>query len=156
MQRIEAFLSEDEVPDWASTLSCSSSNTPATTEGLGFHQAIFQWDGNPEDFSSSRFQLGPLDLTFPSRGLTLVRGPTGSGKTALLSALLGGNYNTYFRYILAFNDFPEMHCISGSVVIDKTRHRIAYCGQNPCKKHPQVYWIVLNSIYRAGARFNQR
>ncbi|XP_006460356.1 hypothetical protein AGABI2DRAFT_203369 [Agaricus bisporus var. bisporus H97] len=131
MQRIEAFLSEDEVPDWASTLSCSSSNTPATTEGLGFHQAIFQWDGNPEDFSSSRFQLGPLDLTFPSRGLTLVRGPTGSGKTALLSALLG-----------------EMHCISGSVVIDKTRHRIAYCGQNPWLEHASIRDnIVFDSTY---------
>jgi ABC-type transport system involved in cytochrome bd biosynthesis fused ATPase/permease subunit len=155
MQRIEAFLSEDEVPDWASTLSCSSSNTPAATEGLGFHQAVFQWE-NPEDASSSRFRLGPLDLMFPSRGLTLVRGPTGSGKTALLSALLGGNHYTSICYILTFNDFPEMHCISGSVLINKTQHRIAYCGQNPCKHLLHLYPFALDSTYRARTCLYQR
>jgi hypothetical protein len=141
MQRIEAFLSEDEVPDWASTLSCSPSSHSAATERLGFHQAVFQWE-TPEDVSPSRFQLGPLDLIFPSEGLTLVRGPTGSGKTALLSALLGGNHYTCTCYVLTFNKFLEMHCISGSVVINKAQHRIAYSGQNPCQHPFRLYYFA--------------
>lgn len=26
-----------------------------------------------------------------------------------------------------------MHCLAGSVHVNKTQHRIAYCGQNPCR-----------------------
>lgn len=92
MQRIEAFLSEDEVADWASTLSCDLSNISQTTDGIGFLQAVFEWEEVQKDYSPSRFRLGPLDFMFPTGKLTLVSGPTGSGKTALLSALLGGNH----------------------------------------------------------------
>jgi ABC-type siderophore export system fused ATPase/permease subunit len=93
MQRIEAFLREDEVPDWASTLTCDLSNSSQPPESIGFSEAVFEWDGTSDESSPSRFRLGPLDFTFPSGKLTLVSGATGSGKTALLSALLGGDYD---------------------------------------------------------------
>lgn len=90
MQRIEGFLSEGEVPDWASTLSCNFANTPQTTEDIGFSEATFEWEEPQEASPPSRFRLGPLNFMFPRGKLTLVSGATGSGKTALLSALLGG------------------------------------------------------------------
>ena len=40
----------------------------------------------------ARFVLGPLDVRFPKGLLSLISGPTGSGKSALLNALLGGKY----------------------------------------------------------------
>lgn len=90
MQRIEHFLKEDEVPEWASTLTASSSALSNGGE-VGFSRAVFQWQALPKSGSSlARFQLGPLDLTFPKGKISLISGPTGSGKSALLAALLGG------------------------------------------------------------------
>jgi ABC-type multidrug transport system fused ATPase/permease subunit len=43
--------------------------------------------------SSDGFHLSQLTVCFPVGELTLIAGPTGSGKTSLLMALLGGKYN---------------------------------------------------------------
>jgi ABC-type siderophore export system fused ATPase/permease subunit len=89
MQRIQDFLNEDDVPDWASTLTAS---TLASSDGeVGFRTATFAWQVVPNSAPSpARFRLGPLDITFPRGKLTLICGATGSGKSALLAALLGG------------------------------------------------------------------
>jgi ABC-type siderophore export system fused ATPase/permease subunit len=89
MQRIEAFLAEDEVPKWASTLTASAPESPS--RDIGFWDAAFEWDVPSQSSSpSARFQLGPLDIVFPKSELTIVSGATGSGKSALLAAMLGG------------------------------------------------------------------
>lgn len=88
---------------------CSSESLDALSHSsnikeIGFHNAIFVWDAtsndNPDvssDFSLStsstsqrKFRL-PIngDVFFKRESLNLVLGPTGSGKTALLLALLG-------------------------------------------------------------------
>ncbi|KAK0208709.1 P-loop containing nucleoside triphosphate hydrolase protein [Desarmillaria ectypa] len=119
MQRIEMFLEEEEVPEWASTLTVSS---PENAEHIGFSEATFEWEAAPKMPSSlSQFQLGPLNVVFPNAKLTVISGPTGSGKSALLSALLG-----------------EMHCLSGRVFVDKRFHQVAYCAQNPWLEHATI------------------
>lgn len=116
MQRIDHFLGESEVPEWASSMMTSENDSHLVSPGkIGFDNASFEWYGLPK-VTPTRFQLGPLDIYFPQGKLTLVSGATGSGKSALLAALLG-----------------EMHCTSGSVHVDKTNHLVAYCGQNPCQ-----------------------
>ncbi|KAI8980033.1 P-loop containing nucleoside triphosphate hydrolase protein [Trametes punicea] len=121
MQRIERFLAEPEVPDWASSLKRppEQSNAASDTE-IGFENAAFEWDVAPRE-TPSRFILGPLDITFPPGTLSLVSGPTGSGKSALLLALLG-----------------ELHCTSGRVLLNKAGHRVAYCAQNPWLEHATI------------------
>lgn len=107
MQRIEAFLSEGEVPDWASTLGRDLSYNSQPTEAIGFSEATFEWEEPQEDLSPSRFRLGPLDFMFPTGKLTLVSGPTGSGKTALLSALMGGNGSVFLSALLRLCGFLQ-------------------------------------------------
>ncbi len=140
MQRIEEFLKEDEVPDWASTLS-SDSVDPITKQGgemeIGFSDASFEWkESSCTDVVPSRFHLGPLDVMFPAGKLTIVSGATGSGKSAFLVALLGGKlsfYNTCNGLITKSLIILEMHCTAGKVLIDKTNHQVAYCAQNSCQ-----------------------
>ncbi|PPQ63821.1 hypothetical protein CVT24_009771 [Panaeolus cyanescens] len=121
MKRIEEFLQEDEVPEWASTLLAPAQPSSSKSD-IGFEDAAFEW----EDFSNaastpSRFHLGPLNVKFPIGKLTIVSGPTGSGKSALLSALLG-----------------EMHCTAGRVIIQKVNHQVAFCAQNPWLEHATI------------------
>ncbi|KAH6917037.1 pleiotropic drug resistance ABC transporter [Coprinopsis sp. MPI-PUGE-AT-0042] len=123
MQRIEKFLSEHEVPDWASCLG-HTVQRPSESQETGFSEATFEWESATEDSENSqapRFQLGPLDVKFPTGALTIVSGATGSGKSALLEALLG-----------------EMRCVSGKVMIDKSNHQVAYCAQNPWLEHATI------------------
>ena len=89
MQRIEEFLNERDVPEWASSLTAS--RDASSTDKVGFSAGMFEWPTVPKSPSSpSCFQLGPLDIIFPKGKLTLVSGATASGKSALLAALLGG------------------------------------------------------------------
>ena len=93
MQRIQEFLKEEEVPDWASALSDPIPHVMDDT--VGFSEASFEWQDpstSTATSSSSRFQLGPLNFVFPTGKLTIVTGATGSGKSALLAALLGGRF----------------------------------------------------------------
>ena len=96
MKRIQDFLKEDEVSDWASTLSVPIPNSSREIDDkVGFSEASFEWQDSSSSTATptpTRFQLGPLDVTFPTGKLTIVSGATGSGKSALLAALLGGMF----------------------------------------------------------------
>lgn len=92
MQRIEVFLKEAEVPDWASSLK-SAGNPVTRISDVGFEDATFRWDVAPRG-EPTRFTLGPLNLKFPKGRLSLISGPTGSGKSAMLNALLGGTFSS--------------------------------------------------------------
>ena len=107
MQRIEDFLKEDEVPDWACTLSTPvSGNTNGngasykqSLDSIGFSDASFEWiEPSTTGAAPACFQLGPLDVSFPPGKLNIISGATGSGKSALLAALLGGGFLSKFNY----------------------------------------------------------
>ena len=102
MQRIQDFLKEDEVSDWASTLSIPIPNSSHVMDNkVGFSEASFEWqDPFGSTTAVSRFQLGPLDVVFPTGKLSIVSGATGSGKSALLAALLGGMFYTLIEFLI--------------------------------------------------------
>lgn len=148
MQRIEAYLREGEVEDWASSIKRNGThlspplpNENGSTLEVGFEQASFKWhtaasntsssiadtsdsdsehlnDGNG---SKSTFQLADLNIDFPIGRLSLITGPTGSGKSSLLAALLG-----------------EMDLVSGRVKLSKANHEVAYAGQFPFLEHATI------------------
>jgi ABC-type multidrug transport system fused ATPase/permease subunit len=147
MQRIEAYLHEDEVEDWATSLKQNVIPVPsslaeenASTFEVGFEQASFKWhmtrpktsssipgavDSDPEYIhdsgSKSTCQLVNLNIDFPIGQLSLITGPTGSGKSSLLAALLG-----------------EMDRVSGKVKLLKANHQVAYAGQFPFLEHATI------------------
>jgi ABC-type siderophore export system fused ATPase/permease subunit len=91
MQRIEGLLAEQEVPEWASSLSTVDTGSEADCSDIGFKNATFEWHGvRKGSMTEARFQLGPLDIRFPKGQLSLISGATGAGKSAMLTALLGG------------------------------------------------------------------
>ncbi|KZS88201.1 P-loop containing nucleoside triphosphate hydrolase protein [Sistotremastrum niveocremeum HHB9708] len=117
MQRIQKYMQEEEVESWVSSLKRT---VHSDKDKVGFEDAVVGWhaksdvaDGSPE------FQLN-LTVEFP-KGLTLVSGGTGSGKTALLRALLG-----------------EMRLVTGSIHLQKSNHAVAYCAQHPFLEHATI------------------
>ena len=104
MNRIQDFLKEDEVSDWASTLSTPIPNSSHVMDDkVGFSEASFEWQDPSSSTaapSPTRFQLGPLDVVFPTGKLSIVSGATGSGKSALLAALLGGMFYALIEFII--------------------------------------------------------
>ena len=105
MQRIQTFLAEEEVEDWASAVK-REDNTPegaVTPSQIGFENASFKWHysstktDNSDGDSLPAFQLSDITINFPIGKLTLVTGVTGSGKSSLLAALLGGRFISAIR-----------------------------------------------------------
>lgn len=76
------------------------------------------------DIEDATFQLYNINIVFPRGELSVVTGPTGSGKSSLLAALLG-----------------EMKHLRGTVLLPKSSHRvdpttglsesISFCAQHP-------------------------
>ncbi len=151
MQRIEKFLAEPEVPDWATSLKREAQPSSSVEAEVGFENATFGWDIATDDVPS-RFTLGPLDIKFPPGKLSLVSGPTGSGKSALLVAMLGGACSASKVAERSLKCRAEMHCTSGRVLLNKAGHQVAYCAQNPWLEHATVRD---NIIYNAGYGYDE-
>ncbi|KAJ1301639.1 hypothetical protein OPQ81_008884 [Rhizoctonia solani] len=85
----------------------------------------------PEPEPEQPFQLKDISVVFPEGVMSLVCGPTGSGKSSLLAALLG-----------------EMDCVEGQVYLPKEPTRlnektglpttISYCAQQPWLEHKSI------------------
>ncbi|CAI2164969.1 18561_t:CDS:10 [Funneliformis geosporum] len=107
IDRVEKFLIEPELKRGNTE---PNSNDPK----IGFKGASFQWyDGtasastngssvNSNQNSVNKFTLFDMNIEFPVGELSIICGPTGSGKTSLLMALLG-----------------ELECISGQVFLPR-------------------------------------
>ncbi|KAF8598207.1 hypothetical protein BDV93DRAFT_498959 [Ceratobasidium sp. AG-I] len=182
LRRIEKYLSEDEVPDYVSSLmrSAPPPHEPADTR-IGCAGATFRWPVAPTDDAKDKnkpktgifakigavwgaitgsigrvlvvlrlrkksepkeetpeeeaeetpFELRDVGVVFPEGVISLVCGPTGSGKSSLLAALLG-----------------EMDKLQGEVYLPKEPTRlnektglpttISYCAQQPWLEHKSI------------------
>ncbi|KAJ7104541.1 hypothetical protein C8R43DRAFT_906911 [Mycena crocata] len=140
LSRISEFLSEDEVSDEVSTLGSASFQD---VYGLAVENGSFKWNGlqskkdaktNSAQFEptneDTHFELRDISVAFPEGRITCVVGPTASGKTALLLALLG-----------------EMTCLPGtqfkppkSSKVDENglMHCISFASQTPWLQHASI------------------
>ncbi|CAE6437640.1 unnamed protein product [Rhizoctonia solani] len=181
LKRIEKYLSEEEIPEYVSSLMRSSRapHEPVDTR-IGCSSATFRWPAAPTDDAKKKdnsgsfakigsawgaltrfigrvcvllrlrkkpeetpkedqaeeepelpFELKDINVVFPEGVISLVSGPTGSGKSSLLAALLG-----------------EMDCLKGEVYLPKEPTRlnektglpitISYCAQQPWLEHKSI------------------
>ncbi|KAM9890946.1 hypothetical protein OXX69_012437, partial [Metschnikowia pulcherrima] len=81
LDRISDFLEEEESSKYEQLDSTPSEYSPL----IGFENASFSWNSK----SDKDFKLKDLNTAFLPGKLNVVIGPTGSGKTSLLLALLG-------------------------------------------------------------------
>ncbi|KAJ3822393.1 multidrug resistance-associated ABC transporter [Lentinula raphanica] len=92
-----------------------ASNQPADEDKLGFHTASFSWSKSRSGTSTPSTRnfvlIVPGNLQFKSNALNLVVGPTGSGKTSLLLALLGEMHYSPLSEDSWFN-LPRQHGVS--------------------------------------------
>ncbi|KAI0357687.1 multidrug resistance-associated ABC transporter [Trametes cingulata] len=162
LDRIGAFLDEEEVDrQLALRKKTSPSYSEESVTGLGIINGTFKWNEDrldaetfksnnahrsgasfPNDPSLSteivnerRFELKSISVIFPEGKLTVVTGPTGSGKTALLMALLG-----------------ELTMLDGRIVLPKNAsevdehgllHTISYAAQSPWLQHRSIKENIL-------------
>ncbi|KAK3685122.1 hypothetical protein B0T22DRAFT_428585 [Podospora appendiculata] len=89
IDRIEEFLSEEETEKFAQL--GRENIDEAGQRVIGFKDATFIWGSKTTvaDDGSMAFRLLDLDIEFKIGKLNIITGPTGSGKTSLLMALLG-------------------------------------------------------------------
>jgi ABC-type multidrug transport system fused ATPase/permease subunit len=89
VDRVEEFLNEEETEKYEQLRHDNVDENG--NKMIGFKGATFSWGGKevlPEAISTA-FRLMDLDMKFEIGKLNIVAGPTGSGKTSLLMALLG-------------------------------------------------------------------
>ncbi|RUP51635.1 P-loop containing nucleoside triphosphate hydrolase protein [Jimgerdemannia flammicorona] len=104
LNRIADFLNEGEIDIQAQT---HTERGPGGEPLIGFEDVSAQWfvDANKNDaegVDATRFALRDINVKFPLDELSIICGPTGAGKSSLLSALLG-----------------EMDIISGKVLLPR-------------------------------------
>ncbi|KAL7935404.1 P-loop containing nucleoside triphosphate hydrolase protein [Trichoderma chlorosporum] len=56
---------------------------------VSFHEATITFPSGSDDQTEDRFALRKLNLDFPNNCLSVISGPTGSGKSLMLAAILG-------------------------------------------------------------------
>ncbi|KAJ7047868.1 hypothetical protein C8F04DRAFT_1060324 [Mycena alexandri] len=95
-----------------------------------------------------KFELKDLSLIFPEGELTVVTGPTASGKTALLMAVLGEMTTLPGgRIIMAKN--PSKIDAHGNM------HTISYAAQSPWLRHQSIKDNILFGYPLDEARYNE-
>lgn len=98
MDRVAEFLNDTELLDEyqeakdGARLAEGISTGPEDRDVVGFRNAAFVWSNDVEGSltpSRRKFRLTIEDEVVFKKGINLIIGPTGSGKTSLLMALLG-------------------------------------------------------------------
>ena len=165
LKRIAAFLDEPEVDEQVASLTELEQvqGEDESTEGLGIVHGSFRWNTverdskktpgkvnqarlrdsateGDEEGSNSHFELRDINVMFPEDQLTIITGPTGSGKTALLARPF--LYLPFFTYLTNYAQtalLGETTLLSGRLIMPKSPHRgISYAAQTPWLRHQSI------------------
>ncbi|KAH8683197.1 hypothetical protein BGZ60DRAFT_368935 [Tricladium varicosporioides] len=127
VDRVEEFLNEGETEKYVQ-LGHDSLDEDGN-QMIGFKDATFSWGGkeaSTEDISEA-FRLMDMNIKFEIGELNIIAGPTGSGKTSLLMALLGEMTQIKGKVFLPGGGFSreEVHLDPETNLTES----VAYCAQ---------------------------
>lgn len=127
LDRVSDFLEEEETSKYEQLGQVRTANSPV----IGFENASFAWNSA----SAKDFKLKEVNVAFKPGKLNVIIGPTGSGKTSLLMALLGEMELTSGKVFL-----PGIIPRDDLVVDPHTglTESVAYCSQSA--------WLLNDSI----------
>ncbi|KAF3938642.1 hypothetical protein ABW19_dt0204021 [Dactylella cylindrospora] len=136
IDRVQEFLDEEETEKYKQLKPVDDNEDPLTPL-IGFRNGQFSWGSkanltNPD--APASFQLLNLNVEFIPGQLNVIAGPTGSGKTSLLMALLGEM--THIKgnvYLPGYHSREDLYQ-------DENGHTesVAYCAQQA--------WLVNDTI----------
>ncbi|KAI9504392.1 P-loop containing nucleoside triphosphate hydrolase protein [Coemansia spiralis] len=135
LTRIESFMVQSQVQELADRVATTGAQTPLVQDEL------VQADVNMKGFT-----LSNITLRFPTGGLSVIVGPTGSGKSSLLSALIGEMTLTAGRVILPTADtqcsgqYHEIVELSGQKLVMTD---IAYVAQEAWLRNATIRENIL-------------
>ncbi|KAJ1742947.1 hypothetical protein LPJ68_001438 [Coemansia sp. RSA 1086] len=117
-QRIKTFIGQQEI---------QSPDIQAANDRVGFNNATLVWNAN------SSFKLKNINVQFPSGELSVISGPTGSGKSSLLLALVGN-----MELIEGCISVPAHMKTSDSLELHPAISDIAYVSQEPWLRNDTI------------------
>ncbi|KAF7362389.1 hypothetical protein MVEN_00585800 [Mycena venus] len=109
--------------------------------------SILTTESETATVADHKFELKDLSVVFPDGELTVVTGPTASGKTALLMAVLGEMTTLNGRIIMAKN--------TGKIDAHGNMHVISYAAQSPWLRHQSIKDNILFGYPFDEARYDQ-
>ncbi|KAJ5099727.1 hypothetical protein N7532_006728 [Penicillium argentinense] len=140
LDRVDKYLNEEETGKYDQLRDSSASEGPTK---IGIEKATLTWGttkSKPQDSSSAdgadAFRLINIDVEFPIGRLSIIAGPTGSGKTSLLMGLLGEMRIVEGRIYLpgGMSNRSDLPVDPETGLIDS----VAYCAQEA--------WLVNDTV----------
>ena len=126
-RRVEAYLSEGETDKYK---QYHIAKTNGTSDLIGFQDADITWATGDKQ----AFAMTAINLNFASNALNAIVGPTGSGKTTLILALIA-ELNVVRGHInYPGNVGPDLSKLNAR----ESRKSVAYCSQRA--------WLINDSI----------
>ncbi|OBT64235.1 hypothetical protein VE03_06829 [Pseudogymnoascus sp. 23342-1-I1] len=84
---IDAFISVNRIEEYLSAPEIAADRKVSDT--ISFSHASVAWPCDDDTDEADKYVLRDIDVSFPAGELSVISGKTGSGKTLLLSAILG-------------------------------------------------------------------
>ncbi|KAK4690898.1 hypothetical protein P7C71_g5992, partial [Lecanoromycetidae sp. Uapishka_2] len=84
---LEAWVSVNRIDEYLNAPERDEDLTPGSS--ITFDNVAVAWPSDSQDQDVDRFVLKDVNLDFPLRGLSVISGQTGSGKSLLLAAIIG-------------------------------------------------------------------
>ncbi|KLJ05421.1 hypothetical protein EMPG_11095 [Blastomyces silverae] len=84
---IEAWVSAGRIEKFLTSAEKGHNTLPS--DQVCFEKATIAWPVEDADETGARFSLQDINLNFPPKGLSVISGKTGSGKSLLIASILG-------------------------------------------------------------------